>query len=132
MVIFCLVLVAPRGTWQSVKLIKMNTYPAAFWSNDSSSSSDESRDRAPHYKRTKQRGNREQRLMGSWAWEEILDGKGPWRQAGEYRRPKELEAAKAERRRYVVSQRNRHERQPQNIFFGGVAHGEIGGVRRET
>ena len=37
----------------------------------------------------------------SWTWEEILNGKGPWAQAGEYRRPKaELEAAKSERRWY--------------------------------
>ena len=44
---------------------------------------------------------KEQRVMDSWTWEEILDGKGPWRQAGEYRRPREeLEGAKAERRRY--------------------------------
>ena len=58
-----------------------------------------------------------------------MDGKGPWAQAGEYRSPKaELEAAKAVWRRYEVRQRNRHERQP-NIFWG-VAHGEIGGVRR--
>jgi hypothetical protein len=42
-----------------------------------------------------------------------LDGKGPWAQTGEYRHSKEeLEAAKAEWRRYEVRQRNRHERQP--------------------
>ena len=30
-----------------------------------------------------------------WTWEDELDGKGPWAQPGEYRRPKvELEAAK--------------------------------------
>ena len=53
------------------------------------------RDRISHHKKTKQRA-----FMGkrSWTWEEILDGKGPWRQAGEYRRPKEeIEAVRAER-----------------------------------
>ena len=52
---------------------------------------------------------------------EILDGKGPRAQAAEYRRPKaELEATKAERQRYEEAawQRDRHERQPQNIFWG--------------
>ena len=39
--------------------------------------------------------------MEKWTWEEILDGKGPWEQPGDYCRPKaELEAAKAERRHY--------------------------------
>ncbi|XP_055727839.1 uncharacterized protein LOC129816895 isoform X1 [Salvelinus fontinalis] len=96
----------------------MNTYPAAFWSDDSSSSFDECRDRTTHHKRTKQRGNREQCGMDSWAWEEILDGKGPWAQPGEYRRPKEeLEAARAERRHYEeLARGNVHERQPQNVF----------------
>ena len=98
--------------------IKMNTYPAAFWSDDSSS--DESRYTTTHHKRTKQRANREQRVLDSGTWEEILDGKGPWRQAGEYHHPKEeLEAAKAERRRYEVRQRNRHEGQPQRFFWRG-------------
>jgi hypothetical protein len=78
--------------------IKMDTYHAAFWSDLSYSSSDEEdRYRTTHQKRTKQRGNKEQRVLESWTWEEILDGKGPWAQAGEYRRPKEeLEAVKAE------------------------------------
>ncbi|XP_029539534.2 uncharacterized protein LOC115143353 [Oncorhynchus nerka] len=41
----------------------------------------------------------EQRYKDFWSWEMILDGRGPWAQPGEYRRPKEeLEAAKAERR----------------------------------
>ncbi|XP_052364287.1 nuclear transcription factor Y subunit beta-like [Oncorhynchus keta] len=35
--------------------------------------------------------------LDKWTWEEILDGKGPWAEPGEYCRPKaELEAAKAE------------------------------------
>ena len=78
----------------------MNTYHAAhrFDPSYSSPEEEENRYRTTHQKRTKQRGNKEQRVLESWTWEEILDGKGPWRQAGEYRRPKEeLEAAKAER-----------------------------------
>ena len=95
----------------------MNTYHAACWSDDSySSSSDEedSRYRTTHHQRTKQRGR-----MDSWTWEEIFDGKGPWAQPGEYRRPKEeLEEAKAERRRYEeeLAQGKVHERQTQNFF----------------
>ena len=59
------------------------------------------RDRMTHQTRTRQREKDEQRLMGKWTWEEILDGAGPWTQPGEYYRPKEeLEAAKAERRYY--------------------------------
>jgi hypothetical protein len=38
------------------------------------------RDRITHQKRTKQREKEEQRLMGRWTWEEILDGAGPWTQ----------------------------------------------------
>ena len=57
-----------------------------------------------------------------------MDGKGPWAQAGEYRRPKaELETAKAERRRYEEAARQcgwKPERQPQKCI-GGV-HGEWG------
>ena len=84
------------------------------------SSSFNGRDRPSHHKRTKQRGKEEQRVQDSWTWEEILDGKGPWRQAGEYRRPKEeLEAAKAERRRYEELA-GKPERQC------GGAHGEFG------
>ena len=52
-----------------------------------------------------------------------LNGEGPWAQAGEYRRPKaELEAAKAERRRYeeAAQQCDRYERQPPKKF--GEAH----------
>ena len=63
----------------------MDTYHAAFWSDLSYSSSDEEDCyRTTHQKRTKQRGNREQRVLDSWTCEEILDGKGPWAQAGEY------------------------------------------------
>lgn len=44
----------------------------------------------------------------SWTWEDELDGKGPWAEPGEYRRPKaELEAAKAERRHYEEQERQR-------------------------
>jgi hypothetical protein len=40
-------------------------------------------------------------FLEEWKWEEILEGKGPWAQAGEYCRSKEeMEAAKAKRRRY--------------------------------
>ena len=57
--------------------------------------------------------NREEQLqwerlhhLENWTWEEELDGKGPWAQPGEYRRPKEeLEAAKAERRWYEEAAR---------------------------
>jgi hypothetical protein len=49
-----------------------------------------------------------------------LDGKGPWAQPGEYRRPKEeLEAAKAERRWYEEAARRRRwkpESQPQKCI----------------
>ena len=52
-----------------------------------------------------------------------MDGKGPWKQAGEYRRPKaELEAAKAERRWYEEAARE-DERQPQKCMGG--AHGSV-------
>ena len=69
-----------------------NTSHAAFWS--SSPSTNEKRYRTTHHNRTKQRGNQEQRVLDSWTWEKILDGKGPWAQAVEYHRPKaELEAA---------------------------------------
>jgi hypothetical protein len=98
-----------------------NTYHAAFWS--SSPSTNENRYKNTHQKRTKQRGNLEQRVLDSWTWEEILEG--PWAQSGEYRRPKEeLEAAKAERRRYeeVAWQCDRHKRQPQ--IFGVGRHTE--------
>uniref|UniRef100_A0A8C8FTR3 Uncharacterized protein n=1 Tax=Oncorhynchus tshawytscha TaxID=74940 RepID=A0A8C8FTR3_ONCTS len=75
---------------------------------------EESRYRTTHHNRTKQRGNR-QRLQekqpasqDSWTWEDELDGKGPWAEPGEYRRPKaELEAAKAERRHYDGALRGR-------------------------
>ena len=83
----------------------MDAYHAVHWSLDpsyysSSEEEDENRYRITHHQRTKQRGNgQQQRSQDTWTWEEILNGKGPWAQAGEYRRPKaELEAAKAERR----------------------------------
>ena len=53
------------------------------------------RDRRSHQQRNKQR------IKEEWTWEEILDGAGPWTQAGEYCHPKEaIEAAKVERRYY--------------------------------
>ncbi|XP_064881736.1 uncharacterized protein LOC115138403 isoform X2 [Oncorhynchus nerka] len=112
----------------------MDTYHAAHWSDISYSSSEEEENRyriTHHQKRTKQCDNLEQRVLDSWTWEEILEGKGPWAQAGEYRRPKEeLEAAKAKRQRIEVRQRNRHERQtpPKKIFGGtrGVWQNQVG------
>ena len=88
----------------------MYAYNAAPWSH-----SYNERDRRTHHKRTKQRGKEEQRFMEKWTWEEILDGAGPWTQAGEYHLPKEeIEAAKAERRYYEEKyKRGKHERQPQ-------------------
>jgi hypothetical protein len=86
-------------------------------------------DRITHHKRTKQRGTQEQRDQDSWTWEEILDGKGPWVQPWEYRRPKvELEAAKAERRRYEEAARQRgwDERQPQKV----IGRGHTGSVAK--
>jgi hypothetical protein len=94
----------------------MNTYHAAFWSMPS----DESRNRTTHHQRTKQCGQEE------WTWEEILDWKGPWAQAGEYHCPKEeMEAAKVERRRYEeLAQRGKHKRQLPKTFFGGGTQGD--------
>ena len=91
------------------------------------------RDRTSHHKRTKQRGKEEQCVRDSWTCEEVLDGKGPWRQAGEFRRPKEeMEAAKAERRRYEeANHRSRHEKQLPKNCLGG-AQGECGRVRIQT
>ena len=65
---------------------------AALWSPPY-----DDRDRITHQQWTKQRGNgQQQQSKDFWTWEEILDGKGPWAQPGEYRRPKaELEAVKA-------------------------------------
>jgi hypothetical protein len=98
----------------------MNTYDAALWS-----SSFNSRYRTTHHQLTKQHGMEEQRVQNPWTWEDILAGKGPWRQAGEYCRPKkELEAAKAERRRFEASERSRHERQPPNCLGGGGTRGD--------
>ena len=82
----------------------MYSHQAALWSLHY-----DDRDRITHQPRTKQRGNGQpQRSPDSWTWEEILDGKGPWVQPGEYRRPKaELEAAKAERRWSEAATRQR-------------------------
>ena len=70
-----------------------------------------------------------------WTWEEILDGKGPWAEPGEYCRPKaELEAAKAERRHYEELARQsgwKPESHPQKCLGGG-AQGECGRVRSQT
>ena len=86
--------------------------PAAFWSDLY-----DTRYRSTHHQRTKQRRNEQQvDYRESWTWEEILDGAGPWHQAGEYRRPpEEIEAAKAERRRYeaLYAPRGKYERHPQ-------------------
>ena len=75
--------------------------------------------------------------QNSWTWEEILDGKGPWAQAGEYRRPQaELEAVKTERRRYEKAARQRGwkpERQPQKCIGGGtrgVWRSQVGDLRQ--
>jgi hypothetical protein len=102
-----------------------DTYHAAYWSDPSYSSLDEEEIRYSntYQPRTKQCGIEQQRPLDSWTWEEILNGKEPWAQAGEYRRPKEeLEAARAERRRYeeVARQRNRHNRQHQTFLGGGT------------
>ena len=61
-----------------------------------------------------------------------MDGKGPWAQAGEYRRPKaELEAAKAELWWYEEAARQsgwKPERQPQKCIGGtrGVWLSQVG------
>ena len=101
----------------------MHSHDAALWSPHY-----DDRDRITHLQWTKQRGNgqqqQRQRKQDSWTWEEILDGEGPWAQPGEYRRPKaELEAVKAERRRYEEAARQRGwkpERQPQKLIGGGT------------
>jgi hypothetical protein len=71
-----------------------------------------------------------------WTWEEILDGKGPWAKPGEYRRPKaELEAAKAERRRYEEAAWQRGwkpERQPPKYFGRGRHTGSVTKSGRRT
>ena len=94
----------------------MSTQPAAPWSLHY-----DTRDRTTHQPRTKQRGKEQQEknymdYLETWTWEEILDGAGPWHQAGEYCRPlEEIEAAKAERRRYeaLYAPMGKPERQPQ-------------------
>ena len=107
----------------------MNTYHAAHWSSDPSyySSSEEKEDhyRITHQPRNKQRGNGQwQKSHDAWTWEEILDGKGPWAQAGEYRRPKaELEAAKAERRWYEEAARQGREAAPKLYWEGAQVCG---------
>ncbi|KAM9452603.1 uncharacterized protein ACWYII_012053 [Salvelinus alpinus] len=92
----------------------MYSQPAAFWSNPCYSSSDEEKEEAryriTHQTQIKQRVNGQPRQQQwekeDWTWEEILDGKGPWAEPVECRRPKaELEAAKAERRRYEEAAR---------------------------
>jgi hypothetical protein len=117
----------------------MNTYHAAHSSDISYSLSEENivtespTNQGPSSVVSigQQRGIGQQRSPDSWTWEEILDGKGPWAQAGEYRRPKaELKAAKAEQRRYeeAARQRDRHAQ----TFFWGEAHREWCRVRLET
>ncbi|KAM9528409.1 uncharacterized protein ACWYII_041088 [Salvelinus alpinus] len=85
----------------------MYSSPAAPWSTHSPK---ESRYRITHQTQIKQRVNGQPRQQQwekeDWTWEEILDGKGPWAEPVECRRPKaELEAAKAERRRYEEAAR---------------------------
>ena len=83
------------------------------------------------YRRMESKRNREEQLQWErlhhleiWTWEEELDGKGPWAQPGEYRRPKEeIEAAKAERHKYEEAARaTRLEtgKSPQKIYWGGA------------
>ena len=102
----------------------MYTYHAVPWSDPYIEC-----DRRSHHQRTKQH------VQEEWTWEEILDGAGPWTQAGEYRRPKEeIEAAKAERRHYEeLYQRDKHERQPPQKMFWGEHTGILAevGVRPE-
>ena len=90
-----------------------NPNSAAFWSTSSS----DSRYRITHQTRTKRRKRKEQQdycVMDKWTWEQILDGEGPWTQAGDYRLPQwEIEAARAERRYYEERERNERERHPQ-------------------
>ena len=81
----------------------MSNQHAALWSPLY-----DSRYRTTHHQRTKQRDQ-------EWTWEDILDGKGPGSQAGEYCRPREeIEAAKAERRYYeaLYQPQGKCERQP--------------------
>ena len=116
----------------------MNYNHAAFWS--SSPSTEESRYRTTHHNRTKRRGDRQrqqEQRKEEWTWEDELDGKGPWAQPGEYRRPKEeLEAAKAERRWYEEAARWRGwkpESQPQKCIGGGtqeVWQSQVGDLRQ--
>ena len=72
----------------------------------------------------------EQRYKDFWSWEMILDGRGPWAQPGEYRRPKEeAEAAGDGSRRYEGTRLARKpEKQPQKIIGGG-AYREYGYAR---
>ncbi|KAM9519349.1 uncharacterized protein ACWYII_045447 [Salvelinus alpinus] len=84
----------------------------------------QSKTRITQQSTTKQHDQRQQeQRKEKWTWEEILDGKGPWAQPGEYRRPKaELEAAKAERRWYEEAARRRGwepESQTQKFLGGG-------------
>ena len=70
--------------------------------------------------------------MEKWTWEEILDGKGPWAEPGEYCRPKtELEAAKAERRHYEELERL-EAREAVPKMYWEEAQGECGRVRSQT
>ena len=101
----------------------MNNHHAAFWSD--SPSPKENPYRITHHNRTQRRDERQQEQREEyWTWEDELDGKGPWAQPGEYRRPKEeLEAAKAERRWYEEAARRRGwkpESQPQKCIGGGT------------
>ena len=81
--------------------------------------------RQQHEKQQRQQQQWERlHYLEKWTWEEILDGKGPWEQPGDYCRPKaELEAAKAERRHYEELARQsgwKPESQPQKFIGGGL------------
>ncbi|XP_064811670.1 uncharacterized protein LOC135526929 isoform X3 [Oncorhynchus masou masou] len=100
----------------------------------------ENRYRITHHNRTKRRCDRQrqqEQCEEYWTWEDELDGKGPWAQPGEYRRPKvELEATKAERRWYEEAARRRGwkpESQPQKCIGGGsleVWRSQVGDLRQ--
>ncbi|KAM9429341.1 uncharacterized protein ACWYII_017500 [Salvelinus alpinus] len=88
---------------------------SAFWSEDPSlltSSEDEesdSRYRITHQQNvTKRYGNARRSNKDFWTWEEILSGRGPWAQTGEYRCSRERsEAATAQERWFKEAARRR-------------------------
>ena len=119
---------------------------AAFWS--ASPSTEESRNRITHHKRTKRRGDRQRKQeqrkeeltwddvldgKGCYTWEEILAGKDrlPWEQVEAARR---AEAAGERSRRYEGTWLARKpERQPQKCIVGGtqeVWRSQVGDLRQ--